>query len=111
MGRDKPSDTVSGNPPADDCWDGPAPQPIDPKTGQHGDHWVLPEEERKKGFVRPVRTSYIHEKCGTTTTMPRGIAETYARDPKYYGSTFCCGCRNYLPVREFRWKDGTTVGS
>jgi hypothetical protein len=50
--------------------------------------------------------------CGTVTSMPMSIAETYAANPSYYGSTFCCGCRKYLPVAEFVW-DGTTdrVGS
>ena len=37
-----------------------APCPIDPTTGQHKSYWVLPEEERAKGFVRPLRRSYIH---------------------------------------------------
>lgn len=47
--------------------------------------------------------------CGTRTLMPTSIAETYARQPGYYGSTFCCGCGTYLPVGrdgEFVW-DGT----
>jgi hypothetical protein len=45
--------------------------------------------------------------CGTMTTMSRAIAETYARDPKYYGSTFCCECRGHFPVGErgeFVWE-------
>lgn len=73
---------------------------------------VLSDEEKAKGFVRPVRKSYIHTQCGTVTTMALGIAETYARDPKFYGSTYCCGCRRHLPVGEFKW-DGTdeVVGS
>lgn len=89
-----------------------APQPINPATGQHGAYYVLSEEERTKGFIRPVRTSYVHNKCGTVTTMARSIAETYARDPKFYGATFCCHCRTHLPVSEFRWQDSTElVGS
>jgi len=47
--------------------------------------------------------------CGVVTSMPRQIAETYAANPGYYGSTFCCGCGTYLPVGgrgEFVW-DGT----
>jgi hypothetical protein len=62
--------------------------------GQHVDHWILPDEERAKGFVRPVRTSYVHEVCGAVTSMPVKIAETYARKPDFYGSTFCIRCRN-----------------
>jgi hypothetical protein len=50
--------------------------------------------------------------CGAMTTMSRDIAETYARDPKFYGGTFCCGCGKHLPVDEFVW-EGTEerVGS
>ena len=91
--------------------------PTDEKRadGQYADHWVMSAEERGRGFIRPVRTKYIHNKCGTVTKMPLAIAETYARDPRYYGSTFCCGCGNYFPVGEngeFVWDDmsGEKVG-
>ena len=137
-------------------------------AGQHADYIVLNDEERSKGFVRPVRRSYRHvgiagpknqlrdltdeemarhsqfgyvkfEKypdddssvtgrfwtqkqldsvgkgCGTVTTMGQKLAETYARDPSFYGSTMCVGCDKHLPVGEageFVW-DGTSerVGS
>jgi hypothetical protein len=50
--------------------------------------------------------------CGTVTTMGRALSETYARDPKYYGATFCCGCGKHFPVAEFVWTaDGEIVGS
>jgi|SRR6185437_7782209 hypothetical protein len=73
---------------------------------------VLSEEERAKGFVRPVRRSYIHKACGSLTTMGTALAETYARDPKFYGATYCVACSKHLPVAEFTW-DGTdqAVGS
>ncbi len=53
--------------------------------------------------------------CGTVTTMGLALAETYAREPGFYGSTYCCGCRMHRPVGahgEFAW-EGTTerVGS
>lgn len=76
------------------------------ETGQHEIYLVLSDEERKKGFVRPVRTTYIHTKCGAATTMGKELSETYARDPKFYGATFCMGCNKHLPVHEFTW-DGT----
>lgn len=82
---------------------------IDPKTGQQQGYVVLAEEERAKGFVRPLRRTYVHEKCGTATTMGQTIAETYARNPFFYGGTFCVGCRAHFPVGqtgEFVW-DGT----
>lgn len=132
---------------------------------QNKTYLVLSEEERKKGFVRPVRYSYKHvglskiknplrdltneEKerhaewnyakyevypesespklgkfwtqaeldhigggCGTVTTMAHSIAETYARDPSFYGATYCAVCQKHLPVAEFIWvDDGTVVGS
>jgi hypothetical protein len=50
--------------------------------------------------------------CGTVTTMGRALSETYARDPKFYGATFCCDCNKHLPVAEFVWTaDGQTVGA
>ena len=85
---------------------------INPATGQQKGYVVLSDEERAKGYVRPVRRSYVHLKCGAVTTMAQSIAETYARDPKFYSGTFCFGCRTHLPLDEFRW-DGTDeiVGS
>lgn len=135
---------------------------INPATGMQKGYVVLSEEERAKGFVRPVRTTYRHvgrpgpkyatreltaeererysqfgyllfeqypdsespltgrywtqkmldriEKgCGVATTMGLALAETYARDPKFYSGTFCVGCGAHFPVGEdgeFIW-DGT----
>ena len=154
------STTTTGKPPVPGLESAGAPQPIN-ESGQHGAYWVLTNEERSKGFVRPVRRSYRHvgppapsnplrdlteeeherydrfgyvryEKypdgsattgrywtheqldaagngCGMVTTISLPIAETYARDPQYYGSTFCSGCHRHLPVGkfgEFVWVDG-----
>lgn len=77
-------------------------------NGQQKDYVVLSEAERAKGFVRPVRRSYIHDKCGALTTMSQAIAETYARDPYFYSGTFCCRCGSHFPVGddgEFTWAD------
>jgi hypothetical protein len=145
--------------------------PKDPRLGHGSDdkpvpmnaaYLVLSDEERAKGFVRPVRSSYVHvgiagpknplrdldadEKerlgqykyvkfeayspndgssvtgrywtqaqldsvgkgCGTETTMGHALAETYARNPRFYGSTYCCGCSMHRPVGEageFVWSD------
>lgn len=82
--------------------------------GMQESYLVLSDEERAKGFVRPVRRTYIHETCGVATTMGQAIAETYARDPKFYGGTFCVSCGNHFPVGEagqFVWEDGSKVGS
>ena len=78
--------------------------------GQQEGYVVLAEEERAKGFVRPVREKYIHLKCGGVTRMGRTIAETYARNPQFYSGTFCCHCGLHFPVGtdgEFVWDDGS----
>lgn len=133
-------------------------------SGQQSAYLVLSEEERAKGFVRPLRRVYRHvgrpearyplralseeererfkvygyvaheaypesespvtgrywtqaqldaigNGCGGETIMAPEIAETYARDPKFYGSTYCMTCRKHLPVEEFVWPDGTRLGS
>lgn len=128
---------------------------------------VLSEEERAKGFIRPVRTQYRHvgppgpryplrdlspgerlrwgegwakfedyppdengertvlgrgwtrsqlaavgNGCGGVTSMGLALSETYARDPKFYGATYCAHCRMHRPVEEFVWEpDGSIVGS
>lgn len=82
---------------------------IDPATGQQKGYVVLSADERAKGFVRPVRHSYRHSKCGGVTTMGTSLSETYARDPGFYSGTFCAICRTHFPIGadgEFAW-DGT----
>jgi hypothetical protein len=127
--------------------------------GQQEVYLVLSEEERAKGFVRPVRYSYRHVGCpsaGETreltteeherydtlwrrilrairsaawrdrrkilnsgcqqvTMMGQAIAETYARNPKFYGKTFCSTCGQHFPIGpdgEFVWEpDGSRVGT
>lgn len=106
--------------------------PNDPRLG-HGTggdgmneaYLVLSDEERAKGFIRPVRRAYVHQYmedgsklpyplttlegvggCGAVTTMGLSLCETYARQPSFYGATYCVGCQTHLPVEEFYW-DGT----
>lgn len=83
-------------------------------NGQQKGYVVLSAAERARGFVRPVRRTYVHEKCGVATTMGQALAETYARDPGFYSGTFCVGCRAHFPVGaegEFVWDDGSKVGT
>jgi len=83
-------------------------------NGQQKDYVVLSAAERARGFVRPVRRTYVHQKCGVATTMGQSIAETYARDPHFYSGTFCVGCGSHFPVGadgEFVWDDGSKVGT
>lgn len=85
----------------------PGLRKIDPQTNMQEKYLVLSETERAQGFVRPVRRTYVHETCGASTTMGQAIAETYARDPYYYGSTYCATCQNHFPVGmngEFVWQ-------
>lgn len=96
--------------------------PNDPRLGHGSDehpvpqnekYLVLSEDERAKGFVRPLRRAYIHvDGCGAYTNMGLALCETYARNPKFYGATYCCGCQMHRPVAEFRWvEDYEVVGS
>lgn len=94
--------------------------PNDPRLGRGVDAAPVPQQDAylvdcgDGEFIRPVRRTYIHDKCGTATTMGRALAETYARDPHFYGATYCVGCGMHLPVGvngEFHWEDGTKVGS
>lgn len=134
------------------------------RDGQQKGYVVLSDAERAKGFVRPLRYSYLHVGrricakphgsrrlggivqicflesdhdgectdfrdvtqpeaaaaehthklggCGVVTTMGPSIAETYARDPKFYSGTFCVGCHAHFPLDQFVWS-GTNeqVGS
>ena len=84
--------------------------------GQQKGYIVLTDEERAKGFTRPLRRKYTHAKCGTVTTVQNGaIVETYARDPSFYSGTFCVGCGKHFtfgePDGDFFWcEDGSKVG-
>lgn len=142
--------------------------PDDGPTPQAEVYLVLSDEERARGFVRPLRTSYTHvgpagptydlrdltleeiirfggdtgyvkyepypppikesaalgrfwtqaqldaigKGCGASTRMATPIAETYARQPNFYGATYCVSCARHLPVAEFTWDtDGSRLGS
>ena len=76
---------------------------IDAASGLQKDYVVLTAAERAKGFVKPVRDSYVHSVCGVVTHMHGAIAETYARDPRFYSGTFCRACRVHRPLSEFQW--------
>lgn len=84
-------------------------------SGMQKSYLVLSDAERAKGFVRPLHMSYTHLKCGASTQMGLAIAETYARDPNFYGGTYCIRCCSHFPVGadgEFIWNDnGEKVGT
>ena len=91
--------------------DGPPPDGFDygerQPDGQFERHPTTDEGE----FVQPVRESYTHvdgECNGATTTMGTKLAESFARDPRQYGKTFCARCGDYYPLDEFVW-EGTDV--
>ena len=80
--------------------------------GQNETYLVLSEEERGKGFVRLFRNKYIHNLCGVETKMGIELSETYARNPRFYGATYCVACKTHFPVSEFNWSsDNEVVGS
>lgn len=85
------------------------------ENGQQESYLVLPQEERDKGYVRPYFETYTHVKCRTETRMGSSIAATYARNPKFYGATFCCHCGTHLHLMtadgpQFLWPNGKPVG-
>lgn len=74
-----------------------------------GDDWAkyekYPESESPKQgkFWTQEQLDAIAKGCGTVTIMAPEIAETYARNPHFYGATYCSHCRKHLPVSEFVW--------
>lgn len=83
------------------------------RAEQHGyaKYEEYPESERplvRRGWTQQ-QLDAIGKGCGVVTTMGRALAETYARKPDFYGSTYCVGCSMHRPVGadgEFVW-DGT----
>lgn len=69
--------------------------------GQYENYPTIDEGE----FEQPVRKTYIHEECGTATTMTGDLPESVARDPEYYTATFCAGCGDHVPVEEVYWEE------
>lgn len=69
-------------------------------------------EEYPAGGGRYWTKDELASGCGSVTTMGRALSETYARNPKFYGATFCVNCNRHLPVGEFMWtRDNERVGS
>lgn len=94
---------------------GHGPDPEDAPFKPPADvYLVLSEEDRAKGFVRPLRRAYWHQVCGKVTTMHPTIAETYATNPGFYGSTYCGHCGLHRPVGadgEFFWCDDDNIST
>ncbi len=85
------------------------------EKARHGADYVkyeeYPESEAPK-LGRAWTQAQLDSGCGTVTTMGRALSETYARQPDFYGATFCCRCNRHLRVDEFVWTaDGQVVGS
>jgi hypothetical protein len=76
----------------------PYPQPNPDGSSAVGRYWTQPQLDAKV--------------CGGVTKMGYELSATYARDPGFYGATYCVRCQMHRPVREFVW-DGTEdrVGS
>lgn len=83
----------------------------------YGTDWVKFETypPRHKGsatgrFWTQADLDKVGKGCGVSTRMGQAIAETYARNPGFYGATYCCTCHRHLPVGEdgeFIWDDGS----
>lgn len=86
---------------------------------RHGGHGYVSYEEYPKSDSSVVGRFWTQEQldivktCGAVTTMGRPLSETTARDPGFYGATYCCACQMHRPVNEFIWDDGSNqkVGS
>lgn len=77
------------------------------EDGQFENHPTTDEGE----FVQPVRNSYIHKECDSTTTMANDLAESFARDPTQYSKTFCSNCGDYFSLHEFVWEENDQLMS
>lgn len=89
-----------------------------PFYGLQEKYLVLSEEERAKGFVRPVRLAYKHAKCCGVTKIGTQLSETYAKNPGFYDGAYCSICRKHFPLKDadgspaFLWDDDDeAVGS
>lgn len=61
-----------------------------------------PEGHHTHGrFWTQAQLDSIDKGCQATTVMSRELAETYAREPTFYGATYCCRCGTHFPVGEF----------
>lgn len=76
------------------------------RDGQWERHPTLEEG----ALIRTIHREYRHLICDKTTELGGKIADSFAIDPKYYTHTFCCHCKDYFPVAEFEWPDGSRVG-
>lgn len=75
---------------------------------------AYPKSETSSAVGRFWTEEQLNSGCGTITSMGNAIAETYARNPKWYSETFCCRCGVHCSVGEngeFEWLDGSKVGS
>jgi len=80
----------------------------DEQVRHHGHNYVAYEEyppaEGTCVVGRFWTAAQLASGCGTITTMGRTIAETYARDPYFYGATFCVRCNRHIELEQFAWE-------
>jgi hypothetical protein len=75
------------------------------EPGHPGDHTVIPIMPAEFEGVRSGWMTFKNKGCGVETIVANEIAETFARDPKFYRATYCCGCARHIPVSEFTWSN------
>lgn len=96
------------------------PQPLTPEQHERYDQYgyvafmpMLDPESSITGQFLTQKDLYALKNgrlggCGGLTIMAKEIAETYARDPYFYGATYCCRCMKHFPLDEFVWT-GTNI--
>jgi len=71
---------------------------------------VYPENESPKTGRFWTHKDLDNQSCGVVTKINKSISETYARDPWFYGATYCCRCNMHRPLDEFVWEpDGESM--
>ncbi len=89
----------------------------DEEKGRYAEYGYVKYEAYPSGsaclgrFWTQAQLDSVGKGCGVVTTMGKSLAETWARDPHFYGGTFCTGCRTHIGVAEFVWEDGSRLGT
>ena len=78
------------------------------KVSQEKTETELSDNERARGFVRPLRNTNKHPECGGITLMSDKIAENMAKKPNHYDEMYCIDCKTSAPLDKFIWH-GTDI--
>lgn len=67
--------------------------------------YILTDKERDRGYVRPVRQTYTHKKCGKDTMLAIALAQGFAGDLSFLREAYCTTCGKHFPVSDFLWEE------